>query len=268
VEGVKMSEQGLGDERKQPTSDFKAFERRLGVRLCVKDYWEDVNDNDFVSQELTTNLTKALVFDSPKSARLITTKEIVSWNKSVEELFSIGIKNIKKNYSFEATKHDVGGDRLWVIEENHRYAANIAFDLDDNDMLLGNFGSLLSFPTKGSALVYPINDSKVLSVLVKLIDITESVCRKDPEAFCHAVYWYREGQFFDFSSSKTFTHDGEWSLSPPSELLSLLHEIGECEKRQRPSAWMDRRHINFRDFHARASALCPYTRKNRGSIFG
>jgi hypothetical protein len=31
-----MSEQGLGEELKQPTSDFKTFERRLGVHLCVK----------------------------------------------------------------------------------------------------------------------------------------------------------------------------------------------------------------------------------------
>jgi hypothetical protein len=206
----------------QTVADFESCKDLLGVRIYPGEHFDEMSKEP-VAIELADGLMQTLVLDTPEAVRPVTFEEIDVWSKSVEELLAVGRDNIRRNYVFEVIKYE--DLPLLLVATDHFFAANIVFDLPDREDLLGKYGSLMAFPTRDCAIVYPINDSDALFALVQLMDITESMYSDGQGSLSSSVFWYRSGMLTNVSSSKVLI-DGELArMSPPPEFMNLLGEI-------------------------------------------
>ncbi|MDR2956845.1 MAG: hypothetical protein LBU61_01505 [Coriobacteriales bacterium] len=241
--------------------DFSQAEGYIGVRIYSHEYISSITDKALLTRELVSGLLETLVFDLPEAVRPIGAEEAWPWGRFSDELFDIGKTNISRNYSFTTEEVDVEGDMFYVLSAGHFFAANLVYelqkyerlagderslagdsevsageritDLDDAPdpqpgALVGQYGSLIAFPTREISLIYPINDPSVMFVWVKLLQITRELYSEGPGSLSASVYHYRAGRLFEAGASK-MKISGESAIIMNPLIQQLVAEMHEEE---------------------------------------
>lgn len=145
--------------------------------------------------------------------------ESLEWEQTEEELFEIAINNIPTN-EIETKVYDLQGKFKIYTFFSGDYSASYILKLKkDSDYIQGKFGSLISIPTKGTALACPIENENILELIEIINPDNEKFYHEDPGNITLDYYWLYNNEFHIFPSEK----DSENKIIKlPKDLLDLL----------------------------------------------
>ena len=93
-----MSAQKFDDEFSKIIIDFEKVKKYIAVKLYDEEYVSNVGQESTIVENLAGDIYSMLVFDLPEIVTNVNPDQTSGWNKTKEELFAIGIKNIKEKY--------------------------------------------------------------------------------------------------------------------------------------------------------------------------
>lgn len=200
--------------------DFDYAKQFLKVLLKADDILP--NNDDFVYQNNYPSLLTFLILDFEDQFHYVKRNEFHLWETDELELFEIAKENIRKEeieikqYNYE-DKYDV------FVLLNGDFSASYTLLVEQElDFAIGQFGTLVALPTKGTAFLYPIEKDDVLDVIVTIYPTIEQFFNEDPGNITLDFYWYFNGQYQIFQ--KEPNDDGTITINSPKKLTELLNE--------------------------------------------
>lgn len=163
-----------------------------------------------------------LALDLPNRFHILTIDEINVWGIDRNNLFEIAHNNLRdKIENIQAQQHDWDGAIFYTLFDRD-FSAAYCIDFANNcDNLIGEKGSLISFPTRGSVFVHPISDKGQFNVGYNHIaEKTNKFFDDDPGPISRNIYWLYENKFTLFEMT---WNNGELTYSIPEQLHDLLH---------------------------------------------
>ncbi len=212
------------DEFENILKDYEKVKRYIAVRLFPKDYLANIGSENFLSKIFAGELLAVIVFDLPHAVVTIKPEQTSTWSKTLDELFEIGLQNVRRNYktNVEAIKFGPKNEVVYSCESDHFFVPNILFDLKAKDGWIGSGGALVAAPTRNLVLVHPINDLSTIGVINKLFKIVPDIFKSNPGSLTMELYWYTSDQFImlPYEIDKK-----EIRFSPPDEFVTLLNSL-------------------------------------------
>lgn len=202
--------------------DFSLAKDYLGVRLYHNDYVSVLEDGLVIGKQLTDDIFALLVFDFPQSVVNVKPEQTIQWNKTNEELFDIGVINIKTKYKYNPSLQKFGKFKAWIVHGTHFFVPNVVLDLPNYPNLIGSKGSLVGIPHRHSVLIYPINDLMVVDAINLLIPIICEMNKKGPGSISNNLFWYNGNEFFTLPYS---LDDQKLQFYPPKDFELLLNSL-------------------------------------------
>lgn len=159
-----------------------------------------------------------LVLDTDESFRYIRKNDIIEWGKTEKELFDIATQNV-------ALEKIEIAEILWA-EKFEAYtffsgdfSASFIVELEKNaEFAIGRYGAVVTIPSKGTAIVHPLNGVTALAFIVSFYDMMRNFYTEDQVPITDNFYWYYEGRFELFIESEK---RGQTLLSLPKKLEQL-----------------------------------------------
>jgi hypothetical protein len=207
--------------------DFERVAEFLMVRLWPDSYLRDIGPDKILHRRDVPGTITALVFDLPSSVRNVTPEEIKPWGKSAEELFDLGLANLRENCIPNVTEQDLGdGVTVTLFADESFFVASHALLLEDHEHCVGDFGALVGIPHRHVLLAYPIKNLSVVPALHRMAPIVIGMEREGPGSLSHRLYWYQKGHFTDLPFE---LKDRVLQFSPPEEFVEMMNLLGEPE---------------------------------------
>lgn len=208
---------------KQVAGDFEEMRKYIAVRIHDSRYVSQVGKENTLGKDLTDGLFAMIVLDLPDSISSIKPDQAIAWNKTVDELFEIGIANIKANYEFRGTKQPLDDQSLWFVTGDHFFTANLVFDLKNRPEMVGTYGSLVGLPNRHAALVYPIESIAVMNAISRLFPVILGMHEQGPGSLSDQLFWYQNGELIVLSYEIT---NNELNFLPPESFVELINQLG------------------------------------------
>ncbi|MGJ1322459.1 MULTISPECIES: hypothetical protein [Sphingobacterium] len=212
----------LKDQSKAYTYLYKDFDyAKQFLKILLKA--DDIlpNNEDFVYQKSYPNLLTFLVFDFEDQFHYVEKSKVHLWEVDEIQLFEIAKNNLRKEeieikqYTYE-DKYDV------FVLLNGDFSSSYTLLIEqDLDFTIGQFGTLIALPTKGTAFLYPISEADILDVIVTIYPTVEQCFDEDPGNITLDFFWYFNGNYECFIKEKN--DDGTMSISTPKKLAKLLN---------------------------------------------
>jgi hypothetical protein len=202
--------------------NFEEVKKYIGVRLYDNEYVAHIGKELTIGKDFAGDIYSMIVFDFPDSVLSIKPEQTTAWDKTTEELFEIGVSNIKSNYPLTINKEDLGEFSIWFIQGEHFFTPNIVFDLENRKELIGSKGSLVGLPHRHAAIIYPIENLEVVNAINGIIPIIYGMNQEGPGSLSNNLFWYKD---------KTFTQlpykidEGKLDFFPPNNFVELLNEM-------------------------------------------
>lgn len=209
-------------EFKKIADNFEEVKKYIGVRLYDNDYVAHVGKENTIGKAFAGDIYSMIVFDFPDAILSIQPEQTTAWNKTTDELFEIGISNIKSRYPLTITKETFGKFGVWFVQGEHFFTPNIVFDIENRKELIGSKGSLIGLPHRHSAIIYPIEGLEVVEAVNKLIPAIHGMNQEGPGSLSDNLFWYND---------KTFTQlpykikEGNLQFFPPDDFVGLLNGL-------------------------------------------
>lgn len=215
-------EQKVLEER---VDDFGRVAELLAVRLWPEAYLKELDGSKLLHRQDLPGTISALVFDLPSSIRNVTPEEAQAWGKSLDELFRIGLDNVRESCIPDVSEQQLSDDvTVTLLADESFFVATHALLLEDRPELIGTFGCLVGIPHRHVLLAYPIEDLRVLEAIQMLIPIIHGMEREGPGSISPLLYWYKNGEYTNLPyqiKGNTLT------FSPPAEFADMLKLLAE-----------------------------------------
>jgi hypothetical protein len=202
--------------------NFEEVKKYIGVRLYNEEYIDYVGKEFTIGKEFVGDIYSMIVFDFPHSIANIKPEQIKTWGKSINELFEIGIQNIKEKYPLTITKENFSAFDIWFTNSDHFFTPNIVFDIENRKELIGSNGSLIGIPHRHSAIIYPIENLEVVKAMNGIFPAIYNMNIEGPGSLSNNVFWYKDGIFTKIPYK---LEDGKLQFFPPDNFLKLLNEL-------------------------------------------
>lgn len=206
--------------------NFEKAREYLTVRLHPLSTYEDEPQKSLIETLVykvdIPETYSLLALDLPSNFHFLTVDEINVWSKEKNKLFEIAHSNLLiKIENIEVQQHNWDGAVFYTLFDRD-YSAAYCIDFVNNcNNLIGEKGSLISFPTRGSVLVHPISDKRQFNVGYNHIaEKTNKFFDDDPGPISRNIYWLYENKFTLFEMT---WNNGELTYNIPKQLNDLLH---------------------------------------------
>jgi hypothetical protein len=206
-------------------ADFEKAKNLLTVRIQpASSYEEEPNKNYLKSivYKIDIPVTYTLLaLDLPSRFHILTIDEIKVWDKNRPELFEIAHNNVQsKIENIQAKKHNWDGATIFTLFDSD-YSASYCIDFENNcNNLIGDIGSIISFPTRGSVFIHPISDKVQFNLAYRHIaEKTNKFFDDDPGPISRNIYWFNESKFTLFEIN---WNNGEITYNIPEMLYNQL----------------------------------------------
>ncbi|MFD1602066.1 hypothetical protein ACFSJW_19580 [Flavobacterium artemisiae] len=203
-------------------NDLEKVKNYIGVRLYNKEYIDYVGKEFAIGKDFEGDIYSMLVFDFQHSIANIKPEQINGWGKSIDELFEIGLQNIKDKYPLQITKESFNTFDIWFANSDHFFTPNIVFDLENRKELIGSKGLLIGIPHRHSAIIYPIENLEVINAVNGIFPAIYNMNIEGPGSLSNKVFWYIDATFTEIPYKM---EDGKLQLFPPDNFLKLLNEL-------------------------------------------
>ena len=208
------------------TRDFDRVAELLAVRIWPRDYLEGIGFDAAVHREDLEGTVSVLVYDLPTSIQNVSPKDAEAWGKAPDELFALGLANVRENYTPDILRQDVGdGVEIVLFADESFFIASFALLLDHYPEYVGAHGSLISIPHRHVLLCYPIESLDVIRAINLLIQITAGMEKEGPGSISPHLYWYRDGEFTRLPYRLT---GRELRFFPPESFVAMLNDLSEA----------------------------------------
>jgi len=205
------------------TENFEEMRQYLGVRLYDSEYLSYMEELTPLCRQLAGEVSAVLVYDFPHSIETLPASMIDTWGVSEDELFAIGIDNIKQAYEWGVQEVEFGDDKVLVLETEHFYAPNIMLDLEGTKGFIGMYGTIIGIPTRSLAMIYPINNTNLFNSLNLFFANVPTFYQQGPGSLTQEVYWYHDGQF----EVLNYWMDDHPNFSPSDEFLAMMEDMAQ-----------------------------------------
>lgn len=202
--------------------NFEEVKKYIGVRLYDQEYVAYVGKENTIGKDLTSDIYSMIVFDFPDSVLSIKPEEIKPWNKTIDELFDIGVANIKKKYPLSITKESFEEFSIWFAQGDHFFTPNIVFEMENRQELIGSKGSLIGLPHRHSVIIYPIENLEVIKAINGIIPTIYGMNQEGPGSLSNNLFWYKDKKFTQLPYK---FEDGKLQFIPPDNFLELLNQL-------------------------------------------
>jgi len=177
--------------------DFEQIKQYVAVRLYHQSYFETVGKENTIGKDFAGDIYAALVFDLPDNILSITPEQAEKWNKSIDELFGLGVKNVREACPINVSQESFNNLKIWIVEGNHFFVPNVVFDLDKHPQVIGTYGSLIGIPHRHGVIIYPIENLQVINAITTLIPLIKGMNTEGPGSISNNLFWYNAGVFED-----------------------------------------------------------------------
>lgn len=215
----------FAEEFSKYSDQFDYVKPYIATRVYSLEYLENVGLENVVYKKITDDLYQTLVYDFPHTIHTVKKEEISAWNKTTEELLSIGLFNLKNKYEKEIVHQDMGEFYLWLIADNEGFSTNVLLDKEELDKHLGSKGGLIGAPNGNITFIYAIETIEVISVVHTMVKMIKGEFNK-PKAMSNKLYWYIESQMIEIP----FSFSGkEIKVKPPQSFVNMLNNLSEIK---------------------------------------
>lgn len=202
--------------------DYSYASPYIGVRIYPNDYISIIGEEATIKRPLSEDLSAILVFDFPHAISNIKPEKTIQWNKTNEQLYEIGLANIRMKYPTEVSAETVNGSKIWFLQADHLFAANSILELHMQAVPEGTHGSLVGIPHRHTVLIYPIEDLGVIAAIQPFIFILRGMYKDGPGSISQGLYWHRDGQL----TKLDYQLEGdELNFRPTDEFLEMMDSL-------------------------------------------
>jgi len=214
-------------EFEETAKDYAKVSRYLGVRLYSKKYVENANQvtkMNMIFREDIADTVTALVYDMPSTVRTVNLHDAQLWGKDMNELFAVGLENVKKNCIPEITQENLTDDiKVTLLRGDSMFITSLVFFLDDFPTCTGEYGALIGLPHRHALLCYPVEDLAVIDALKALIAMISGMYKEGPGSISPNLYWNTNGKFINLPYKQ---NEKQVEFFPPDEFTELLNKLG------------------------------------------
>ena len=202
--------------------DFDFVKHAIAVRVYPREYVAAIEDGLVIGQLVTDDIYAMLVFDFPDCIVNIRPEQTIQWGLTNEELFELGLENIRKKYPLDISKQLLDGVSFHLVIHDHFYSPNVLLMLEKILAEPPVHGFLVGVPNRHAVLLHPITGSKVLPAIHRMIPAVAGMYRDGPGSISEKLYWFSGGEFIPLP----YTIDAEnINLNPPPGFLELLNRL-------------------------------------------
>ncbi len=205
------------------SDNFDYVKDYLATRIYDLDYIDSAVSKDIICKQISDNLYQVLVYDFPHSISTIKKEKLLSWNKNIDELFAIGLANLKEKYQQEISLSDMGEFKLWLILDEQGFATRIILDREELSKYLGREGALIGMPNANLVMIYPIESLEVIKVVHVMARIINNQFNS-AKSVSDKLYWLNQGRF---SEIRYEIAEDKINIGPPQEFLEMLNGLSE-----------------------------------------
>jgi hypothetical protein len=209
-------------EFEKVAGNFEEVKQYIGVRLYSNDYVASVGKGNTIGKDFAGDIYSMIVFDLPDSVVGIKPEETIAWNKTTDELFEIGVSNVKEKYPLKISKESFGTFSIWFVQGEHFFTPNIVFDIENRPELVGSKGALVGLPHRHSAIIYPIENLEVVKAINGLIPAIYGMNQEGPGSLSNNLFWYKDKEFIPLPYK---LEEGKLQFFPPGSFLEILNEL-------------------------------------------
>jgi hypothetical protein len=203
--------------------DFDRIAPLLAVRLYHADYLKEHRELKFIHRRDLPGTVSILVYDLPSSIETVSREDMERWERTPDELFAIGLDNLRVHSIPEVKRIDVGkGVEIKLLAGEDYFVASHALLLAERPDLLGRYGALVGVPHRHALLTYAISDMTVVEAVNRLIPAIIGMEMEGPGSISPLLYWYHEGSYVDLPyriERQTLI------FQPPEAFLLMLGEL-------------------------------------------
>lgn len=210
-----------GFDVKSIVYDFEKVKESLIIRLYGRGIMaEEGSEDSFVWRMDLEGVYTILSLNLPTRFQTVTRRDAELWGLDDEELFAMAMHNTNKQ-KVDVLRAEKQGAQLMAFFSND-YSATYLLDLENNcPDAIGEFGTILSLPTKGTAFAHPIHSTRepIFVAFSTIARQTMDIYQQDPWAITSNIYWYFEGKYHRFP---TFSKEEKIAFSFPRGLEEML----------------------------------------------
>jgi hypothetical protein len=221
-ENLRKVQQNQKEFEEQIKNFYLAY-NLLAVRLWPEKHMETVGEEKCIVHHDLDGIISTLAFDLPSAIRQVRPQDVALWDRPIDELFEIGLSNVRKMPRPRMSEVDIGDNiKLTLFSGDSFYVATYALLLKYYPSCVGTHGSLISVPTRHVVLCYPIQDINAIKAAHSLILVTNGIYNDGPGAISSNLYWYREDKFTLFPYEIV---DKTLAIKPPDIFMKLLEGL-------------------------------------------
>jgi hypothetical protein len=179
------------DARSERLEDIRPS---LKVRLYHTDYLDQMGGEGLVHRVPAEGLIETLVYDLPGSVRTVPPDHLRKWGVPTDELFRMGLDNVKGEPPPLRQTFDVGkGAVIQALVGDSFFTASHALFLEQYLQPLPAFGALVALPHRHAVLFHPIENMRVIGAVNSMIPIAFGMYQEGPGSLSPGLYWWRAG---------------------------------------------------------------------------
>ena len=201
-------------------AEFEQVREMLAVRIGDE---ESLPTDKLLFRRDLPGTISYLVFDLPHSVESVPRELPDKWGKSVDELFALGLANVKDSAKPETERVEIQpGVAFTAYSGESFFTASFALLLDELPDATGEHGTLVAVPHRHMLLVHRIENADVIHAIQHLGVLALNLDEQGPGSISPNLYWYRAGKF----TNLPFRIEGEeFHFRPPEEFMEMLNGL-------------------------------------------
>ncbi len=165
------------------------------LKIFVLPAYDRDNLNDLVYRTDLPNTHTFLILDYDEKFHYVNQQKSLEWGRTTIELFDIAQANI----ALEKVEVDqfLWKEKFEVFSLfNGDFSAAFILNLAENaNYAIGQYGTILSIPTKGAAFLHPLHGNTVVDFIQSFKEVVDSFYQEDEEPIVRGFYWFYEDVF-------------------------------------------------------------------------
>ena len=199
--------------------DFEYAQNLLKVQVRPLSMFDSASLDDYIHRADIPTTATFLILDYDDLFHYVRKEQIGEWERSIDELFEVAFANIaQEDYKIERGEMADGIPIFCVLSGD--FSASYVVELQQNmPFAVGQYGAIVSIPSKGTALVHALESNSALAYIDRAAALQQNFYTQDPVPISPYFYWYYAGNFQMFQVTKK---EDSYFLSFPPALLLLL----------------------------------------------
>jgi hypothetical protein len=207
-------------------TDFNKIKDLIAIQLYPDDYLNAPGElkKEVITRNSIPGVNNTLVLDLPSSIRPVKSSEAKVWNKTEDELFALAFNNTFNKIKPEIIEQQMPGGKVAFITSDNFLTAVLVLNLKKFAQCLGTHGSLVSIPTRGVIMCYPINDLAVVKAISSYAPFVSKLNAEGPGSLSPKLFWFQDDKFTDLPYK---LENGKLNFAPPQNFLDMLNKLEE-----------------------------------------